>query len=162
VDRAAAAILEARRILLIGVGTSGIIAKDFWTRLYRVNLNANYFDNQTSMKMATAVVGQEDLVFAISHSGSTTGVISSLQAAREQGARTIGLTNYLNSPLAHVADILLLTSSRESGIREEEMTARIAQLAVMDAVFVTLANRSYERSSSYLKKTRAAVSGDKI
>ena len=114
------------------------------------------------MRMAAAIAGPDDAVLAISHSGSTTEVINALKSARALGAATIGLTNYLNSPLTHLVDIVLLTSSRESGIREEEMTSRIAQLAVIDALFVTMANKFHDQASTYLKITRAAVSGDKI
>jgi len=161
-EAAAQLLQKAHRVMIIGTGLSGIVARDFWMKLFRVNINANYYDNSTSMRMATAIAQPGDVVFAISHSGSTTEVVKALTAARERGASTIGLTNYLNSPLTHVVDVVLLTSSRETGIREEEMTSRIAQLAVIDSIFVTLAHRFLHESSEYLRLTRAAVSGDKF
>lgn len=159
---AAEAILAADRVLIVGAGISGMIAEDFWMKLFRINRNVACYNDHTWMKMAAAVAGPADLVFAISHSGSMKSVLDAVATAKAQGARTIGLTNYLNSPLSKIVDILLLTSSRESGVREEEMTSRIAQLAVVDSLFVIVANRSYETSAANLRHTREAVADDKI
>jgi RpiR family carbohydrate utilization transcriptional regulator len=159
---AARAILEAERVLIIGAGISGIIAQDFWMKLFRINRNASFYDNQTTMKMAAAIVNPGDLVFAISHSGSTKAVIDALKIATSRRAKTVGLTNYLNSPFSKLVEILLLTSSRETGVREEEMTSRIAQLAVIDSLFVAVAHGSYETSAATLRRTRAAVSDEKL
>lgn len=159
---AADAIVAADRVLIIGAGISGMIAEDFWMKLFRINRNVACYNDQAWMKMAASIAGPGDLVFAVSHSGSTKSVIESLTMAKARGARTIGLTNYQNSPVSKIVDILLLTSSRESGIREEEMTSRIAQLAVVDSLFVTVANRFYETSAANLRHTRQAVADDKI
>lgn len=159
---AAEAILAANRVLIVGVGISGMIAEDFWMKLFRINRNVAFYNDHTWMRMAAAIAGPGDLVFAISHSGSMKPVIDALTVAKGRGARTIGLTNYMNSPVSKIVDILLLTSSRESGVREEEMTSRIAQLAVVDSLFVTVANRSYETSAADLRHTREAVADDKI
>jgi len=161
-EAAARTILQAERILIVGTGISGMVAEDFWMKLFRINRNVSFHNNQTTMKMAAAVAKAGDVVVAISHSGSTKAVIETLKMAKARGAKTIGLTNYLNSPVSKLADILLLTSSRETGVREEEMTARIAQLAVVDSLFVVVANSSYETSAANLRHTRAAVSDDKI
>jgi RpiR family transcriptional regulator, carbohydrate utilization regulator len=162
VSEAARSISSSKKILIMGIGISGMIAKDFWMKLFRIRLNVNYHDNQTTMKMAAALAEPGDVIFVISHSGSTRVVVDILKMAREQGVTTIGLTNFLNSPITKYIDTLLLTSSRETGVREEEMTARITQLAVIDAIFVTIANSTYTVSSEALKKSRAAVSSDKM
>jgi len=161
-EKAAGILLESRNILIFGTGLSGIIAKALWMKLFRINLNVHFYDNQTSLRMAAAITEPSDAVIAVSHSGSTTAIIEACRNAKENGAATIGLTNYLNSPMTKYTDILLLTSSRETGIQEEEMTSRIAQLAVIDALFVAVSNQSYERSAHALRRTRAAVSDDKI
>jgi DNA-binding MurR/RpiR family transcriptional regulator len=161
-EEAASIILEAKKVSIIGTGISGIIAKDAWMRFFRIGIDAIYYDAETTMRMGTSILSKEDAVFAISHSGSTLAVIDSLKNAGNIGVKSIGLTNYLNSSISKIVDVLLLTSSRETGIREEEMTSRIAQLAVIDSLFVTVSNLSYKTSSSNLKLTRKAVSSEKI
>ncbi len=64
--------------------------------------------------------------------------------------------------MTKIVDLVLLTSSRETGIREEEMTSRIAQLTVIDALFVTISNSSYDKASVNLRNTRSALADDKI
>jgi RpiR family transcriptional regulator, carbohydrate utilization regulator len=162
VDHAATSMLAARKIYVIGVGISGLIAKDLYMKLFRLGLNANYYDSEWSIRMAGVLAQEGDVIVAISHSGSTTAVVATLEEAHPRGVKTIGLTNYMNSPLTRHVDLLLLTSSRETGVREEEMTSRIAQLATVDSLFVAISNRSYDSSSALLKKTRAAVSNDKV
>jgi RpiR family transcriptional regulator, carbohydrate utilization regulator len=162
IEEAAVLMGGAKRVAIVGIGTSGVFANDFWMKLFRIGMNVNFYDNQTAMRMAASIMDPDCVMFAISHSGSTIAVVSALQNARERGVKTIGLTNYLNSPMTQYLDVLLLTSSRESGVREEEMTSRIAQLAVIDTLFVTIANKTHERSSALLKLTRGAVSDDKV
>jgi len=77
--------------------------------------------------------------------------------ARERGARTIVVTNFAGSPIAAVADLLLVTAARETTFRSGAMASRIAQLALVDCLFAGVAQRSYDEAIEALKRTYAAV-----
>jgi DNA-binding MurR/RpiR family transcriptional regulator len=162
VAEAAQSIVSGNKILIMGIGISGMIAKDFWMKLYRIKLNAHYYDEPTTVRMAASLSEPDDVIFVISHSGSTKVIIEAIREAGQRGTKIIGLTNFIKSPISRYVTTLLLTSSRETGVREEEMTGRIAQLAVIDTLFVSIANLTYSESIEALKKTRAAVSDDKF
>ena len=49
------------------------------------------------------------------------------------------MTNFPCSPITEVADLVLITVARETAFRSGAMTSRIAQLTVVDCLFVTLA-----------------------
>jgi len=49
------------------------------------------------------------------------------------------VTNFPWSPITEVADFVLITVARETAFRSGAMTSRIAQLTVVDCLFVTLA-----------------------
>ena len=85
VDQAATSILAAKKISVIGVGISGLIAKDLWMKLFRMGLNANYYDNEWSIRMAGVLAQQGDVIVAISHSGSTTAVVERLGGGSSSG-----------------------------------------------------------------------------
>ncbi|MFZ2636487.1 MAG: MurR/RpiR family transcriptional regulator [Rectinemataceae bacterium] len=160
--KAAQAIIDKKRIMVIGTGISGIVAKDLWMRFFRIGIDVALYDTQSTIKMAVSIADPGTVVFAITHSGSTSTIVESLKLAHENGCTTIVLTNYLNSPASKVAGIVLLTSSRETGVREEEMTSRIAQLAVIDSLFVYVTNSDYEEAVKKLDKTRLAVADERI
>ena len=85
-----------------------------------------------------------DAAIGISHSGMTVDTVNALAAARNAGAVTICITNYGASPITEKADIKLLTSSTETDFDSETMSSRIAQLAVIDMLYVGLIMQDYD------------------
>lgn len=84
-------------------------------------------------------------------------MLESLQLARKNGARTIAITNYNGSPLAQQAEIVLCSTAQGSPLMGENAAARIAQLNILDAVFVAVAQRDYRAAEKNLERTMAAV-----
>ncbi len=73
------------------------------------------------------------------------------------GATTIAITNSPNAPLALEADHVLLTAARESVFRSGATASRLAQLVVIDCLFVGLAQRTFGPSQQALEATWLAV-----
>lgn len=161
VERAIDCLSKARRVYFFGVGASAVIAQDFKQKLSRINRwceAAPDFDSQATL---AANMTEEDVAFGISYSGQTENIIQSLQIAKASGATIISLTKFGNNPVAEMADIRLFTSSLEQSIRSGAMASRIAQLNVIDILYVGIASRTYDESIQALEKTRKAVSGSK-
>ena len=152
-------VAGARRIELYGIGASGLVAIDLERKLRRIGLpSAASIDGHAALTSA-AVSSADDVVLAISHSGQTLDVIEPVEQARSQGATTVAITNYLHSPLAEAADLVLTTAARESALRSGAMASRAAQLTVVDCVFIGVAQRNYEDTLLALDRTYAAVRG---
>ncbi|MET3293144.1 MurR/RpiR family transcriptional regulator [Brevibacillus fluminis] len=161
VKRAADALLAARKIDVYGVGASAVIAADVKQKFSRVNMWCEaHADFHSQLTSATGLTGQ-DVVFGISHSGQTEDIIQSLGEAKRQGATIITLTKFGPSPVAELADIKLFTSSVEQSIRSGAMASRIAQLNVIDILFITTISRSPESVIPALEKSRLAVNRTK-
>ena len=94
---------------------------------------------------------------AFSHSGSTAAVLEATEMARRNGARTIAVTNYPESALARMADVVLCSTAQNSPLLGENATARIAQLNLLDALFVTVAQRDRKAADANLARTMRAV-----
>ncbi|WP_213526418.1 MurR/RpiR family transcriptional regulator [Paenibacillus sp. J31TS4] len=151
------AMSGARRITIFGVGASAVIAEDFQQKLTRINrwCDAAYaFNSQATI---AANLTERDVAFGISYSGLTEDIIQSLTIAKESGAKIVTLTKFGTNPVAELADIRLFTSSLEQSIRSGAMASRIAQLNVIDILFVGIASRNYEENIQALEKTRKAV-----
>ncbi|MCS7463733.1 MurR/RpiR family transcriptional regulator [Paenibacillus doosanensis] len=161
VERAIDCLSKAKRVYFFGVGASAVIAQDFKQKLSRINRwceAAPDFDSQATL---AANMTEEDVAFGISYSGQTENMIQSLKIAKQTGATIISLTKFGSNPVAEMADICLFTSSLEQSIRSGAMASRIAQLNVIDILYVGIASRTYEESIQALEKTRKAVSGSK-
>ena len=86
------------------------------------------------------------MAIAISHTGTTTDTVEALRVAEAGGATTIAITNVRDSPLTAHARLVLTTAARETTFRSGAMASRIAQLAVVDCLFVGVAQRSWDRT----------------
>jgi len=156
-DRAADLVHSARQLDFYGVGGSAQIARDISHKFLRIGVRASVFDDSHMMLMSAALLGAEDAAIGFSHSGNTVAVIEALQLARRNGGRTIAITNYNSSPLAKVADVVLCSTGQGSPLMGENAAARIAQLNILDALFVAVAQRNPRAAGANLEKTMGAV-----
>lgn len=161
VKRAADALSQARKIDVYGVGASAVIAADIKQKFSRINLWCEAYADFHAQLTSAVNLTEQDVVIGISYSGQTEDIIQSLTEARQQGATIITLTKFGPTPVAELADIRLFTSSVEKSIRSGAMASRIAQLNVIDILFITMVSRQQEEVIPLLEKTRVAVSRTK-
>ena len=93
---------------------------------------------------------------------STAETVEALRVAREHGATTVALTNFPRSPITEVADHVLTTAARETTFRSGAMASRIAQLTVIDCLFIGVAQRHVESAKTALEATYEAVSSHRL
>lgn len=148
-DEAAELIHKSKRIYLYGAGGSAVVAMDASYKFLRINLPV-YTSLEIHMQMTMAAnMEPGDVLLAVSTSGKTKEVISLLAEAKENGAKTILLTQHGHSQAQKLADLVLATSDEETNVRIGTMSARIAQLAVIDTLFLAVCMKKgsdvYER-----------------
>lgn len=156
-DRAADLIHQARNRDFYGVGGSAQIARDVAHKFLRIGVRASVFDDSHMMLMSASLLVDGDIAIGFSHSGNTIAVIEAIQLARRNGARTIAITNYNSSALAQSADVVLCSTAQGSPLMGENAAARIAQLNILDAIFVAVAQRDYQAAERNLERTMSAV-----
>ncbi|NKJ98099.1 MurR/RpiR family transcriptional regulator [Rhizobium leguminosarum bv. viciae] len=156
-DRAADLIHQARNRDFYGVGGSAQIARDVAHKFLRIGVRASVFDDSHMMLMSASLLVDGDIAIGFSHSGNTIAVIEAIQLARRNGARTIAITNYDSSALAQSADVVLCSTAQGSPLMGENAAARIAQLNILDAIFVAVAQRDYQAAKRNLERTMSAV-----
>lgn len=157
--RHAAELLHgARQRDFYGLGGSAQIARDVAHKFLRIGVRATAYEDTHMMAMSASLLRAGDVVVAFSHSGRTSGVLDSVQIARANRASVIAITNYASSPLADISDVVLCSTGRGSFLTSENAAARIAQLNIMDAIFIAVAQKGYQSAEASLVKTMAAVS----
>lgn len=156
-ERAADYLHRARQRDFYGLGGSAQIARDVSHKFLRIGIRSSVFDDAHMMVMSASLLGPDDVAIAFSHSGNTTAVIEAAELARRNGARTIAVTNYADSALARIVDVTLCSTAQNNPLLGENATARIAQLNLLDALFVAVAQRDRAAADANLARTMRAV-----
>jgi DNA-binding MurR/RpiR family transcriptional regulator len=155
-------LAEATRVDVYGVGASAFVAADLQQKLHRIGRVSFAWSDTHIMLTSAAVLSEGDVAVAISHSGATTDTVEALRVAKEHGATTVAITNFPRSPIASVADHVLTTAARETTFRSGATASRIAQLTVIDCLFIGVAQRRMDESMAALEATREAVNGHRL
>ncbi len=148
---------RAKRVVLFGVGASNAGAQDLAQKLLRIGHVALAFHDAHDALVSAALVEQGDVAIGFSHNGRTRETMAFLSAARRNGAHTVAVTNVPDSPLAEQAESVLRTALPETTFRSGAMASRIAQLTIIDYLFVGVARGRYDRTVQALKSTYEIV-----
>lgn len=147
----------ARRIHLVGVGASSLVARDFSYKLMKLGRNVLH-DSDSHVQMANvSTLGPGDVLFALSYSGASIETLRIAELARKRGTMVIAVTGVHDNPLSRVSDICLYTIADEERARSSSITARDAQLALTDLLFILLVQRQPD-ANEYVHNSEVAVS----
>lgn len=124
----------------------------------RINKKATAFSDMHLVATLIANAGENDVLFAISHSGETHEIANAVRLAKKHGIKTIGLTRFGQSAVSSLSDIALYTScSNEAPFRSAATSSRLTQLYMIDILFLGIAAERYEDIIQYIDQTKAAI-----
>lgn len=156
VMRVVNSLIGARRVYLAGVGASSLVARDLSYKLMKLGIVV-LIDSDSHVQFANAAtINGDDVLFAISYSGSSVETIRLAEFARSRGAAIIAMTGLHQNRLAEIADIALGTVADEERVRSSAITSRDSQLALMDLIFLLLIQNMPE-ANDYIHASEAAV-----
>ncbi len=150
-------INHAHRVDSFGIGASAIVSMDLQQKLTRIGQTALSWSDTHAAWTSAVTLTPTAVAVAISHSGRTPEIVRYLSSAKDAGAATIAITNFADSPLTNHADVTLTTAARETPFRSGALGSRIAQLMVIDCLFVGVTQARYEQAKSAIKKTYLAL-----
>lgn len=157
-ERAVEAIRKSHKMQIYGIGGSAAIALDAYHKFLRLGFATTALSDGDMMAMSSALLGKGDVALGISHTGSSRDVCDALQNARANGATTICVTHRSTSPITKFSDIKLFTAAKETAFSSDSMSSRIAQLSIIDVLYVGIAFGDYDRSVEMIQRTREATS----
>ena len=148
IDRVVDALAKARRVHLAGVGASSLVARDFSYKLLKLGRMV-LLDSDSHVQIANAATLEpDDVLFAISYSGSSLETLRVAERARARSAKVISVTGLQQNALAELANLHLFTVADEERVRSSAITSRDAQLALTDLLFILLVRRQPGASDS--------------
>lgn len=157
VDKAIDLLAGARRIEFMGVGGSAAVAHDAYHKFLRLGTPVNALMDPHDAVQVCATLGPGDVILTISHSGRTRDILDAVKLAKELGAAVVAISRFGRSPLQRLADVTLHTLSSETTYRSEAIASRIAQLVIIDVLFVGAFFRNHPVTSANLARSRSAI-----
>ena len=142
------ALCAAPYVEVFGVGGSASVARSAQHSFRKIGLRMNFSSelNYTYLRMERFNPG--DVVLAISCSGETREVLEAVRIAKEKGAKIISVTNVRQSTLSQLSDCCLTSTCRTYMFPGDETYERVAQIAVVRALYAGVAMRLAEEDRS--------------
>lgn len=142
---------NARRVVLVGIGASGLVAKDLSFKLLKIGIMA-VAEADMHVQLATVqALGKDDLLLAISFSGERREVNLAAEEAHIAGARVLALTSFSPNGLQQRADHCLYTVAEEPNTRSAAISSSTAQFALTDLLFMALIQHDLEHAPERIR-----------
>jgi DNA-binding MurR/RpiR family transcriptional regulator len=132
-------VLNAEKIAFFGIGSSGNIAKDAALRFSHLDIQADAYVDPVFMLIQAKRLKEKDVAIGISHSGRSVITVEALRISKDNKAKTIGVSNYLKSPLSRYSKYFFCTSFSENSVKAAALSSRIAQMCLIDALYLLVA-----------------------
>jgi len=141
-------IVQAKRIILIGCGTSwhAALVGEYLIETYaRIPVEVEY---ASEFRYRNPILSADDVVIAISQSGETSDTLVALRMAKERGATILGVCNVVGSSIARETDAGVYTHAGiEIGVASTK--AFTAQVTVLTLFALKLAFARGEITSAF-------------
>ena len=128
------------RVIVTGVGKSGLIGRKIAATLTSTGTPASYLHPIDSLHGDLGIVGPNDVAIVLSKSGDSQDLFGLVGSLQRLGVPIIAITGALDSPLARVASVVLDGSVAEEACPHDlaPTASTTAALALGDALAVAL------------------------
>lgn len=141
-------IVKSNRIAVFGIENSATVASDLSNKLMYLGLDVRYNSDVYMQNLCAANLNKEDLAIGISYSGTSKNTVDVIKRAKENGAKTLVITNFEKSIISKYADILIHTSN--SNIYGSAIFSRTNQIVIVDMLYMGIILSDYDRFSKKL------------
>jgi arabinose-5-phosphate isomerase len=143
----------AGRVIVAGVGKSGIVGRKIAATLTSTGTPATFVHPVESVHGDLGIVGPDDVAILLSKSGETQELLPLLEHLKRLGVRVVALTGTLDSTLGRHADVVIDTWVREEACPHDlaPTTSTTVALALGDALAVVLLERKAFRREDFAR-----------
>jgi len=137
-------IINCQKIVIFGVGSSGLVGKELEYQLIKIKKDVNcHFDAHITRSLISTL-DKNDLVIIISHSGETPDCVELLKLAGQSSVPSLAITKMGQSQISSLATIVLHTTSMEHASRLIPIRSKISQISVVNMLLTNLFIRQYD------------------
>ena len=149
---------SAKRIDLFGFGGSGLIADEAWHKFFQLGIPCNTYKDAHLHLIGASLLDQDSAVIAISISGSALDLIESVKEAKKTGAKIISITGKKQTPIDKYCDISFHLECQEPIPWLFHLSTRLTQMALLDALFISLALKKSDEGKVNFNKIKNSIS----
>ncbi|MDE3179942.1 MAG: MurR/RpiR family transcriptional regulator [Acidobacteriota bacterium] len=150
--RAAKFINGASRTVLFSIGLSYPIAYTIYAKMRFIGLPAMIEYDSHLQLAAAAEMRPGEVAIGISMAGNTRETVESLRLARDRGARTLCITNSIDSLVAQAAQIPLYAAPSQVKYFQAPLASRVTQMALADALLDELGAHRRRQALAHLRR----------
>lgn len=150
-------LIHAAHIGLYGLGASNIVALDGYHKFLRTAMAVFYAMDYHMQLMSMTHLQPTDAAVVISHSGEDRDAIALAQIAQDHQVPLIVITGAPHSQLAKMAQVVLVAVAEESKYRPEALHALIAEMTLMDTLFMISAIRTGSQTAPLFQEVRGVI-----
>jgi len=131
------------RVIVTGVGKSGLVARKIAATLASTGTSAFFIHAAEGLHGDLGVVREEDVILIVTKSGETSEISALIPQLRNIGVKLITITGTLDTSLTRVSDIVLDASVKEEACPHDlaPTASSTAALVMGDALAVALLER---------------------
>lgn len=160
--RAVELMLKAKRLAFFGLGNAAAVAREIYQQFLRIGVPAYIAeDGDLQLIIVNTQLKPGDLLVAISYSGESRPILAVGRQAHARGVRVLAITNFPRSSLARLADVVLLTAVFQEHVNGEVGSKRLAQLCVLESLYVNYLLRHGPEARKNLVASSRALSANK-
>ncbi len=145
-------LVNAKRIIFLGCGTSwhaGLVAEYLFEDIARIPVEVEY---ASEFRYRNPVIGEGDVVIAISQSGETADTLAAIELAKSKGATIFGVVNTVGSSISRAThEGAYLHAGPEIGVASTK--AFTGQLTVLTMIALMIAKEKKTITDRKFKDT---------
>ena len=131
-------LVNSERVEFYAFGGSAPVAMDAQHKFFRLKIPSSYISDPHLQFMSANSLEKNDVVVAISQSGTTAALIDSVKIVRKNGVKVIGIMPG-ETPLSKMCDYPLTINVGVENRISKPVTSRIAYTAVIDVLTMGVA-----------------------
>jgi len=141
------------RVIVTGIGKSGHVGKKIAASMTSLGVPCYFMHSTEAFHGDLGIIGPQDIVIALSHSGETEEVIEVVSIVKNFGNKVIAIVKDKNNHLAKLADITICTYVEHEAdhLNTAPTASSTTTLALGDALAVTIARIRGFNKKDFLK-----------
>lgn len=161
-EKAYKLLQNANTLALFGLGGSSVITLEAYHKFLRTPLKCFFNQDYHIQLMTAATLNENDVALVVSHTGRNKEVLEIVSILQGNHVPIIAITSSPSSPLAQNSNVTLLSIAEETNYRPESISSTVAQLTIVDALFLIYANHQKADAVKTIEKIREVIKTTRV
>lgn len=148
---------DARRIIVTGIGASGLVARNLGWKLMKIGMNVAAEQDMHALLASVQALNSDDLLLAISYSGERREINLAADETLRVGGKILAITGFSPNALQQRATHCLYTIAEEQATRSAAISSTSAQMMLVDLLFMGLVQQDLEHAPERIRHSEALV-----